>query len=134
MPRLSQWYVRSALVYLLLGFTIGALMLSNKGLPLHPALWRLLPAHIEFLLVGWVLQLALGIAFWMLPRFWHGPPRGGELGVRLAYPLLNLGLWLVVLGTVLGAPAITITLGRVLELGALVAYATHVWPRIVPRL
>ena len=69
MPRLSQWYIRSAFIYLFLGFTIGALLLANKGIPLHPALWGWLPIHIEFLLIGWLLQLILGMAFWILPRF-----------------------------------------------------------------
>jgi hypothetical protein len=134
MPRLSRWYVRTAFAYLILGFTFGALMLANKGVPLHPALWRLLPAHIELLLIGWVLQFALGVAFWMMPRFWHGPPRGSIAGARVAFFLLNLGIWLVIFGIVLGAPAVIVTLGRLLELGAVVAYVSHIWPRIVPRL
>jgi hypothetical protein len=133
MPHLSQWYVRAAFTYLILGFTFGALMLANKGVPLHPAFWRLLPAHIEFLLFGWVLQFALGVAFWMLPRFWHGPPRGSETGASVAFISLNLGVWLVVLGTVFAWPAVTVTLGRLLELLAVVAFASHIWPRIVPR-
>lgn len=133
MPRLSQLYVRAAFIYLIVGFTLGALMLANKGVPLHPALWRLLPAHIEFLLLGWVLQFALGVAFWMLPRFWHGPPRGRETGAKLAFISLNLGIWLVVLGTVLAAPAVVVTLGRLLELLSVVAFGSHIWPRIVPR-
>ena len=47
MPRLSQWYVKLSFGYLLAGFTVGALLLANKGRPIHPALWGLLPAHIE---------------------------------------------------------------------------------------
>ncbi|MCI0393751.1 MAG: cbb3-type cytochrome c oxidase subunit I [Chloroflexi bacterium] len=133
MPRLSAWFVRAALVYLALGFTFGALMLANKGVPLHPALWRLLPAHIEFLLVGWTMQLALGVAFWILPRFWAEPPRGNEAGAWLAFGLLNLGVWLVGWGAVLAAPAGVIFLRRLAEIGAAVAFAAHAWPRIIPR-
>lgn len=133
MPRLSQLFVRTAFVYLLLGFTFGALMLANKGLPLHPAFWRPLPVHIEFLLFGWTLQFALGIAFWILPRFWDGPPRGDEAGARLAYVLLNLGVWLVALGALLAAPAAFAFLGRMAELAAVVAFVAHIWTRIIPR-
>lgn len=132
-PRLSRYYMRSALVHLLLGFTLGALMLANKGLALHPALWRLLPAHIEFLFVGWTLQLALGVAFWILPRFWEGPPRGNETGAWIAFGLLNAGVWLVAAGTVLAAPRIVLFLGRAGEVGAAIAFGIHIWPRIVPR-
>ena len=49
MPRLSRLAIRAALLYLLLGFTFGGLMLLNKGIPLAPWAWRLLPAHVEFL-------------------------------------------------------------------------------------
>src|SRR5262245_55442228 len=34
MPRLSQLMIRTALVWLALGYTIGGLMLLNKGVPL----------------------------------------------------------------------------------------------------
>lgn len=133
MPRLSQWYIRLALVDLLLGFTFGALMLANKGLPIHPALWRLLPGHIELLLIGWTLQLGLGVAFWILPRFWEGPPRGNEFGAWAAFFLLNAGVWLVALGAILGLPSWVTLLGRAAEVGAAIAFGLHIWPRIVPR-
>jgi hypothetical protein len=133
MPRLSQWYVRTALIYLLLGFTFGALMLINKGLNLHPLWWRLLPVHMELVLIGWTLQLALGVAFWILPRFWEGPARGDERGAQWAFVLLNLGLWLVALGSALDWPAWLVLLGRLSEAVAVIAFASHAWPRIVPR-
>ena len=69
MPRLSQWIIRATFIYLLVGFTVGAFLLAHKGVPLHPALWSLLPAHIEFLLMGCVVQLTMGVAFWILPRY-----------------------------------------------------------------
>ncbi len=133
MPRLSQWYVRTALAYLALGFTFGALMLANKGLNFEPAMWRLLPAHIELMLMGWTLQLALGMAFWMLPRFWEGSPRGNESGAWIAYFLLNVGLWLVILQAVFLWPSWLVFVGRATEAGAAVAFGLHIWRRIVPR-
>jgi hypothetical protein len=53
-------------------------MLANEGLAFYPPLVRVLPIHIEMLLVGWFFQLALGVAFWILPRLQQGPPRGDE--------------------------------------------------------
>jgi hypothetical protein len=133
MPRLSQYFIRLALVNLLLGFTFGALMLANKGLPIHPRLWLLLPLHIELLLVGWTMQLALGVAFWILPRFLSDQPRGNETGAWLALFLLNGGLWLFNLGTYFSAPQSVVFLGRLAEAGAVLAFAGHIWPRIIPR-
>ncbi len=132
MPRLSQWYIKSALLYLLTGFSIGMLMLANKGISFYPALWRLLPVHIEFLLIGWTAQFVLGVAFWIVPRFWQAPRRGDERSAVAAYILLNLGIWAVVLGVWLGVSSF-ILLGRMLEGTAVLAFARHIWPRVVGR-
>ena len=42
MPRLSVWFVRFSLIHLFLGFTIGGLILANKGIPFAPWVWNLL--------------------------------------------------------------------------------------------
>jgi hypothetical protein len=130
MPRLSIWFIRTALLYLLLGFTLGALMLWNKGVPVHPLLWRLLPAHIEFLFFGWTVQLALGVTYWILPRL--RARRGNPALAWSAFVLLNLGVWLAGLAPLLGAPAIAGFAGRLAETGAAVAFALQAWPRIKP--
>jgi hypothetical protein len=130
MPRLSVWFIRSSLIYLALGFTFGALMLCNKAIPLHPLLWRLLPAHIEFLFLGWTMQLALGVAFWILPRF--RASRGPMWPAWLAFVLLNLGIWLVGIGPLLSTTTLFPFLGRLAEAGAAVAFAVHAWPRVKP--
>lgn len=130
MPRLSCWLIRSALVHLALGFTLGGLLLIHKGVPLHPALWRLLPAHIEFLLFGWTVQLVMGVGFWIFPRFQRS--RGNETPAWLAFGLLNLGVWLTGVGPVVGAPTLVLFAGRLAEMGAVAAFALHAWPRIKP--
>lgn len=130
MPRLSAWFVRAALVYLALGFTFGGLLLANKGVPLYPLTWRLLPAHIEFLLFGWTLQLIFGVAFWILPR-WQSQ-RGNVRPAWLALLLVNAGVWLVVLAGWLNWPAWSLMVGRLLEVTAVAAFAAHAWPRVKP--
>ncbi|MFN3331216.1 MAG: hypothetical protein ACK47M_01730 [Caldilinea sp.] len=130
MPRLSVWFVRAALIYLTLGFTFGGLMLANKGVPIHPLIWRLLPSHIEFLLFGWTIQLAFGVAFWILPR-WQ-TQRGNVRPAWAAFLLLNGGIWLVVAGSWFNWPAWTLVSGRLLETAAVAAFAWHAWPRVKP--
>lgn len=130
MPRLSRWFIRASLVYLSLGFTFGALMLFNKGVLLSVWLWQLLPAHIEFLLLGWTVQLAMGAAFWILPRF--GSLRGNEKAAWAAFILLNVGVWIVGMGRLIGMPSPLIVVGRAAEAGAAVAFAIHAWPRVKP--
>ncbi|MDQ7028704.1 MAG: hypothetical protein Q9O62_02450 [Ardenticatenia bacterium] len=130
MPRLSRLFVRTALAHLVVGFTLGALMLINKGVPLHPLLWRLLPLHVEFLLIGWTVQFIFGVAFWILPRF--GTSRGPEGVVWLSYVLLNAGVLLVAAGHLIAGPAWPVLIGRAVEGGAVVAFAFNMWPRIKP--
>ena len=70
MPKLSCWFIRAALLHLALGITFGMLILLHKATPFYPPLWRLLSLHIELLLFGWTVQLVMGVAFWIFPRFW----------------------------------------------------------------
>jgi len=130
MPRLSVWFIKASLLYLATGFTLGALMLINKGVRLYPLFWRLLPAHIEVLLVGWIAQLAMGMAFWILPRFQSS--RGNVRPAWAAFWLLNSGLLLVALGALAGAPPWTMLAGRLVEVAAVVAFALNAWPRVKP--
>ncbi|MCO6451815.1 MAG: cbb3-type cytochrome c oxidase subunit I [Caldilineales bacterium] len=131
MPRLSVAFVRAAMLYLLAGFTFGALMLANKGLAFYPTLWRLRPLHIEFLIFGWTLQLIMGVAFWILPR-WQDR-RGNERIAWLSWLLLNLGILMAVVATIAPdfAPALQLS-GRICETAGVLAFALHAWPRIKP--
>jgi len=130
MPRLSRWFIRASLVYLALGFTLGGLLLFNKGVPLSVWLWQLLPAHVEFLLLGWTVQLAMGVGFWILPRF--SSSRGNEKAAWAAFVLLNAGVWIAGAGRLLELPAWVILVGRAAEASAGVAFAVHAWPRVKP--
>ena len=67
MPTLSRVAVRLALVSLVLGAAIGAALLAAPTLGGQPP-WRLLPLHVELLLFGWLVQLTMGVAYWILPR------------------------------------------------------------------
>jgi hypothetical protein len=132
MPQLSRYAIRAALVYLVAGFTLGGLMLFNKGAPFAAWPWRLLPAHIEFLLFGWMAQLILGVGFWILPRFSRGLARGNPTPAWIAFGLLNAGVWLAGVSPLFDAPPALLLLGRLLEALAALAFAAHAWPRIKP--
>ena len=137
MPRLSQLMIRTALVWLALGYTAGGLLLLNKGVPVLPWLWTLRTAHINILLVGWTVQLACGVAFWILPRLDTAGSRGNERLVWLCYGTLNSGVMVggiyepitSSLGVAGGGAAYIIVGG--LYLLAATAFCIHAWPRIV---
>ncbi len=132
MPRLSAYYVRASFVYLLIGLTFGSLLLANKGWMFLPALWTTLPVHIEISLIGWLVQLAMGVAFWILPRFPKPPIRGDERLSWGAFFLLNGGIWLVVLQAFLQPIRGLSFLGRALELIAFILFVVGNWKRVKP--
>lgn len=127
MPRVSAWFVRAALCHLVGGFLIGALILASKGAVVGPAPWALRGAHIEMLLVGWTIQLVMGVGLWIFPRFaLRAAPRYSEVTAWLAFAMLNAGVVLVSVGGML------VALGRVLEIAAAASFAAHLWRRVSP--
>ena len=129
MPRLSVWTVRLSLLYLFLGYTFGALMLAQKGVPFAPWVWSLFPAHIDILLFGFVIQFAMGIAFWILPRY-TGGSRGNETAFWVTIGLLNLGIWIAALAGSLTLPAYWLAVGHTIKGIAALFFAFHAWGRI----
>jgi hypothetical protein len=137
MPRLSQFMIRTALVWLAIGYSVGGLVLLNKGLPLLSWLWALRAAHIHMLLVGWTVQLACGVAFWILPRLDAQGTRGNERLVWGCYGALNAGVVLGALHAPLvaraawpGWEALLPLMGLLYALAAAL-FAIHAWPRVV---
>ena len=137
MPRVSQLMIRTALVWLALGAPVGALVLLNKGVPVLPWLWVLRIPHVHMLLVGWMVQIACGVAFWILPRLDAHGSRGNERLVRGCYIALNAG---VTLGA-LHDPLVTVAdwgvcvllpplMGLLYPLAAGL-FITHAWPRVL---
>jgi hypothetical protein len=131
MPRLSVYFVRASLVYLLLGFTMGGLMLANKGLMISAMIWSLLPLHIEFTFIGWMIQLAMGVAFWILPRHRQGPPRGDERLSWAALVAVNAGIVCLILDHFLTS-SVFASMGRTAELLAIGLFILGNWKRIKP--
>lgn len=129
MPRWSVGFIRFSLAYVVLGFSFGALMLANKAVAFVPGLDRLIPAHSEILLMGWLVQLALGVAYWILPRFTNGSPRGNPAAAWSSFFSLNAGILLAALGELAG-PAWLVLLGRLFEAASILVFLRVVWGRI----
>lgn len=95
--------------------------------------WPVLHAHV--LLVGFLLLMIFGVAFWMFPKV-SGQRPGRESG-WIAFGLLNAGLLLRVLAEPFAtragsAPVWDVLLGIAAVLPALaaVAFALAIWPRV----
>jgi hypothetical protein len=129
MPLLSCIAIRTALLALLVGAAVGAWTLAAPAFGRQPP-WALLPLHVELLLFGWLVQLTMGVAYWILPRTPGRPKERGRVPFAIAaLLLLNAGLLLAGLGPTFGVGAMLV-LGRTLELLAVLCFALHAWPRV----
>jgi heme/copper-type cytochrome/quinol oxidase subunit 1 len=130
MPTLSRWFIRSSLGYLVTGFSLGAVMLTGKAVAAYELIGLMLPAHIELLLIGWAMQLTMGVAFWILPRLPAGGGRGAIGLAWLAFVLLNAGVWLVALASVFSPSDAARVVGRLAEAVGATAFGVHAWRRV----
>ena len=139
MPRLSQLIIRTALIWLAIGYSIAALVLANKGVPFAPWLWTLRSSHIHILLFGWTVQLTFGVAYWIMPRLDKEGSRGNEKLVWISYILLNVG---VLAGSSHDPLAALISMNvawlwivtAICYIAAVICFALNLFPRILPFL
>jgi vacuolar-type H+-ATPase subunit I/STV1 len=141
MDPLSSVMLRAALTWLLAGFVIGAAMLTDRALPGQWRLW-MAPSHAHMLFVGWFLQFAVGVAYWLLPRqrSTQRPLGYRERAAYLAVGALNLGLVLRIVAEPVertgGESAVTLALlgaSALLQLAAALVFVAQLWPRVGPR-
>lgn len=125
----SVWAIRLALIQLVAAFVAGGWLLAARGVPALPRPDWLLPVHLELALLGWTLQLAMGVAYWMLPKFKSGPPRGAIGPALGALAVFNLGVLLMLASSISGVAALQL-LGRTGELAGVGLFAANALPRI----
>ena len=141
MDRLSAIMLRASLLWLLAGVANGAAMLVDRALPGQWSAW-LAPSHAHMLFVGWFLQFAIGVAYWLLPRR-RSPRRPlgyAERPAFVAVAALNAGLVLRIIGEwaerVGQANEVTLgvlALAAVLQVAAAAIFVAQLWPRVAPR-
>lgn len=132
MPKLSIYFIRAALLHLGVGFSIAALLLANKGIPFSAEIWRLIEPHVQILIFGWMLQLAMGVAFYALPRFSNIEARyGNERLGWCSFALLNGCILLTIVGAWFSHELLSLA-GRLGLLIAVSVFLTLIWSRVKP--
>lgn len=130
MPLPSRWMIRGSFIYLLVGFLLGAILLINKAYPFYPQLWTLLGIHIEVLIFGWIIQLTLGTAYWILPKNRAKQTRKIKKPALVMAVLLNGGILLNISDPLFQFWNHAWVAGRSLELLAVVLFILLHWERI----
>jgi hypothetical protein len=91
-PTLSRWFIKAGLIYFVLGLSTATLVVAQPILNLPGQLVVLRPVYLHLLMVGWITQLIMGVAYWMFPKKSKEHPRGNERLGWLVFVALNLGL------------------------------------------
>ena len=132
MPKLTRWFLKAALVYLILALCSGILFV----LPNRTAIAGLFPVYIHMLVFGWLTQLVFGVAWWMFPKYSSSNLRGHEWLGWTIFIALNLGLILRMIFEPLQNIASFPMVGWMLVIAAIlqwlsgVAFVANTWPRV----
>lgn len=97
MPPIARSFIRASFVYLVVAFLLGALMMLDDWLSFSRWLQVVYLSQLHLLVVGWITQLAIGVAYWMFPRFLREQdprPRGSDALAWTVFLCLNAGLLL----------------------------------------
>jgi hypothetical protein len=141
MPPIARTFVKAAFLYFLVAFLLGALMMLDSWLPFSRWLRVMYMSQLHLLVVGWITQLAIGVAYWMFPRFLKDQdprPRGPDALAWFVLISLNAGLLLrfaVEPFYLMGGQtwlAALMALAGVLQALAALGFAWIIWGRIRP--
>jgi hypothetical protein len=149
MPATARAFVKASVVYLCLGALLGALMLLDRWISLDSSIYALRDSHVVMLVVGWLTQLIVGVAWWLFPPLKIGlvpgrprpvrrgqAQRGSEPLFWATFAFLNAGVLLeaagepLVLWTGIQAYRSVAGVSDLLLLAAAVAFVVNVWKRV----
>ena len=149
MPLTSRVSVKASIVYLALGALLGTILLIDRWLPLGTGVYALLPSHVQFLVVGWLTQFIIGVAWWLFPPLAIGLREDAPLPVRrgqaqrgseplfwAALACLNAGILLRALfqplhtWTQIGLFSVLAGLSGLFLLVAAVLFVVNLWSRV----
>lgn len=139
MPRLTRYFIKTALIYLAAAMLLGLLLALRTAVNLPPELLALSPVYFHLFMVGWAAQLIFGMLFWMLPKYSREKPRGHEPLAWATYILINIGLILRVIGEPLNATQSELDVGWLLAVSSVLqliggwSFIAAMWPRVRER-
>jgi hypothetical protein len=140
-PPLARYFVKAAFVYFIAAFLLMALVALNEWLGFSRWLRAVYLSQLHLLVVGWITQLAIGVAYWIFPRFLkedNPEPRGSDALAWAVLILLNAGLVLRFLAEpsyLMGGPewlALLLALSGVCQALAALGFGWLIWGRVRP--
>jgi len=139
LPLLSRLFIKAGLIYFVVGLSAGVLTVAQPVLHLPAFFVLIYPVYVHLLMVGWVMQLIIGVVYWMFPKYSKAQPRRSEALGWIVFGLLNVGLILRAIGEPLNALkpewqlGWTLAISAVLQLLAGWGFVVNTWDRVKER-
>lgn len=136
MTSLVRRFLKTAILFLGIGLSIGGWMLVERERTGRIASPYVASAHTHAILVGFVMMMILGVALWMFPRPPKGDTRYDPRLAEAAYWMLTTGTATRVTGELLRAAVDTwwlrwmIVAAGFLQILALLTFFATMWSRI----
>ncbi len=123
---ITRKFFSAALIYLVLGLLAQAVSAFDVWLGFNPLAYTAVAATQQLLLLGWLTQLGLALAY----DRWLSPP---DKSARLVFILFNIGLPLVIVGqpglALFGGPwlGVVTVVGGLLQVWAGLEFVRQAW-------
>ncbi|MCL4830631.1 MAG: hypothetical protein KJZ95_24955 [Caldilinea sp.] len=136
MPSITRLFIKASLLYLVAAFFVGVILVLRPMYDLPAITAGFSPIYFHLFMVGWVMQLIVGVAYWMFPKWSKTQPRGHDSLALATFWLLNAGLLL----RVVAEPAQMVSAwpgwgwlivaSATLQWLAGLAFVANTWPRV----
>ncbi|BCP55045.1 hypothetical protein K32_36620 [Kaistia sp. 32K] len=125
MPKISQWFIGTAVIYVIVGMIGGIIMGAQQD-------FSLAPAHAHLNLIGWVSLALMGF------YYNANPAKAASRLATIQFWVSTIGLWIMIPGLVLtlrGAPSgePIVIAGSIITLLGMVLFAVAIFGRTPSR-
>lgn len=138
MNDLVRRYIKTAMLFLVLGLSLGLYMLFMREINGYWPGPYLISAHTHAVFVGFVMFMILGVALWLFPRPLDSDTRFNQSLISTVYWLLLVGTLLRFSGELLRAyqdipmAGWFILFAGILQVTGFILYIWTMWYRIRP--
>lgn len=138
MYTLVRFYVKTSLIFLLLGLLLGVYLMAASRFFDGGYRAGLVTAHVHVILVGFIMMLIMGISLWMFPRPEKEDKRYSPEVAHLTYWLMTCGTATRLIGEMAqgwaagGTSSNLAFAGALAQVAGIVLFIYNIWSRIRP--
>lgn len=134
----ARWFIKTAIVFLIVGLLTGLFMMAFRYLFKYGYPYTLITAHTHIILIGFVMMMIMGVAIWFFPRPEKDDKKYNPDLIRVVYGIMTISTTLRFMSEIINGysndPVIGIIIfiasaGQVLSF---ILFFYSIWGRIRP--